>query len=142
MGGDEVNYLLDTNVWLMGYTAPEVLPKDILALLTGMEAQFGLCAISLWEIGKKNQIGKLELKKELAGWLKDALAANVQLLPITSELVSEAMTLPEFPNRDPADELIVAAARVHKLTLLTTDSHLKSYRHAKIRYFKPLELKN
>ena len=43
-----------------------------------------------------------------------------------------------FPNRDPAYELIVATARVHRLTLLTTDTQLKNYRHAQIRYFTPL----
>lgn len=35
------------------------------------------------------------------------------------EVVSEAMMLPAFPNRDPVDELIVATARIHQLTLLT-----------------------
>jgi PIN domain nuclease of toxin-antitoxin system len=43
-----------------------------------------------------------------------------------------------FPNRDPADELIVATARVHRLTLLTTDTQLRHYRHAQIRYFTPV----
>jgi PIN domain nuclease of toxin-antitoxin system len=53
-------------------------------------------------------------------------------------VVVEAMQLPDFPNQDPGDELIVATARVHKLTLLTTDTKLKGYRHARIQYFKPL----
>jgi predicted nucleic acid-binding protein len=51
--------------------------------------------------------------------------------------VVEAMRLPDFLNRDPADELIVATARVHKLTLLTTDTKLKGYAHAHVHYFKP-----
>ena len=95
---------------------------------------FGLSAISLWEVGKKHQIGKLELKQELSVWLKGALAAHIQLLPLTPEIVADAMSLPGFPVRDPADELIVATARVHKLTLLTTDTKLKGYRHARIHY--------
>jgi PIN domain nuclease of toxin-antitoxin system len=48
------------------------------------------------------------------------------------------MRLPEFPTRDPADELIVASARIHNLTLITTDTKLQRYRHARIHYFKPL----
>ena len=47
------------------------------------------------------------------------------------------MSLPDFPVNDPADELIVATARVHGLTLLTTDTKLKGYGHARIRYFTP-----
>ena len=81
------------------------------------------------------QVGKLSLAKDLTGWFADALAPNIELLALTAEVVTDAMGLPEFPNRDTADELIVATARVHKLTLLTTDTRLKSYRHAP---FKPL----
>jgi PIN domain nuclease of toxin-antitoxin system len=141
LGGDEVNWLLDTNVWLLGYAEPERLPLELQQILTVRGSQFGLSAISLWEIAKKHQIGKLELKKELGRWLEDAISSQIQVLPLTPELITDAMNLPGFPNRDPADELIVATARVHKLTLLTTDTLLKNYRHAKIQYFKPVEIK-
>ena len=104
-------------------------------ILVLQDAAFGLSAISLWEVGKKNQIGKLPLKKDLGTWLKEAVAAHIILLPLTPEIVADAMNLPDFPNRDPADELIVATARVHRLTLLTTDTQLKRYRHAQIRHF-------
>jgi len=63
-------------------------------------------------------------------------AARV-IVPLSDDIVVEAMRLPEFPHRDPADELIVATARVHRLTLLTTDAKLKGYAHARIHYFKP-----
>ena len=100
---------------------------------------FGLAAISLWEIGKRVQIGKLELPKNLAAWFADALAPNIEVLPLTADIVNEAMRLPEFPNHDPADELIVATARRHKLTLITTDRKLKKYRHVRIHYFTPID---
>jgi PIN domain nuclease of toxin-antitoxin system len=99
---------------------------------------FGLAAISLWEIGKKVQVGKLSLPKDLAAWFADALAPNLEILPLECDVVVEAMRLPEFPTRDPADELIIASARLHNLTLVTTDTKLKGYRHARVHYFKPL----
>ena len=133
-----MTFLLDTNVWLRGVTGSMTLPEPIRRLLDKRDAQFGLSAISLWEVGKKHQIGKLELKKELGAWLNEAVASHIQLLPLTPEIVTEAMRLPDFPNRDPADELIVATARVHQLTLLTADTQLKNYRHARIRYFTPI----
>ena len=138
MGGHEVTRLLDTNVWLLGATQPEALPGEIQKLFDGRDAQFGLSAISLWEVGKKLQIGKLELEKELGTWLKEAVASHIHVLPLTPEIVADAMRLQDFPNPDPADELIVATARVHRLTLFTTDTKLKGYRHARIEYFKPL----
>jgi PIN domain nuclease of toxin-antitoxin system len=133
-----VTYLLDTNVWLRGITESMSLPEAIRRILDERGAQFGLSAISLWEVGKKHQIGKLELKKELSAWLNEAVAAHIHLLPLTPEIVAEAMRLPDFPNRDRADELIVATTRVHQLTLLTADTKLKNYRHARIRYFTPI----
>ncbi len=122
MGGHEVTLLLDTNVWLFGYLEPEVLPAGIQTLLAGRNAQFGLSAISLWEAAKKHRVGKLELKQELGVWLRGAVAAHIQMLPLTPEIIADAMSLPDFPVKDPADELIVATARVHKLTLLTSDT--------------------
>jgi len=131
-------YLFDTNVWLFGANTPDVLPEEIQQVLAQRDEQFGLSAISLWEVGKKHQIGKLELQMELGAWLSGALPANVQLLPISPIIVADAMSLPDFPVKDPADELIVATARVHGLTLLTTDTKLNGYRHARIRYFTPI----
>lgn len=133
-----MTFLLDTNVWLRGAAEADTLPDEIKELLNERDAQFGLSAISLWEVGKKHQIGKLDLKKELGAWLKEAATSHIHILPLTPEIVTDAMVLPDFPVRDPADELIVATARVHKLTLLTTDTKLKSYRHARIKYFTPM----
>lgn len=132
-----MTYLMDTGVWVRAVSTPETLPSDIKKIL-GSSQQRALAAISLWEVGKKHQIGKLELTLPLPAWLTGALPPLVTVLPVTVEVVSEAMQLPGFPNRDPADELIVATARVHDLTLLTTDTALKGYRHARIHYFKPV----
>jgi PIN domain nuclease of toxin-antitoxin system len=138
VGGHEVTHLLDTNVWLWAYLDTGALPEDVRSIVDERGAQFALSAISLWEVGKKHQIGKLDLKQELGIWLRGAVASHIQVLPLTSEIIADAMSLPDFPNRDPADELIVATARVHKLTLLTADTKLKGYRHARIRYFTPI----
>ena len=133
-----MKYLLDTGVWLRAVNQPQTIPAEPLRVLQASREMFGLAAISLWEVAKKVQVGKLPLPKDLAGWFADALAPNIELLPLTGEVVTEAMRLPEFPNRDPADELIVATARVHTLTLLTTDTKLRGYRHARIQYFTPV----
>jgi len=133
-----MKFLLDTSVWLRGAVEPETVPEELRRILDLRDAPFGLSAISLWEVGKKNQMGRLPLKQELGAWLKEAVGTRIELLPLTPEIVTDAMNLPDFPNRDPADELIVATARVHRLTLLTTDTQLKRYRHAQIRHFTPV----
>lgn len=133
-----MKHLLDTGVWLRAVNEPETIPARTLRLLQAPREVYGLAAISLWEVGKKVQIGKLHLPKDLPAWFLDALAPNIELLPLVAEVVTDAMRLPEFPNRDPAGELIVATARVHKLTLLTTDTKLKDYPHVRIHYFTPV----
>ena len=133
-----MRYLLDTGVWLRAVNEPQTVPAATIRLLQILREMYGLPAISLWEVGKKVQSGKLHLPKDLAGWFSDALAPNVEVLPLTKEVITDAMRLPEFPTRDLADELIVATARVHRLTLLTTDTKLKGYKHAHIQYFKPI----
>jgi PIN domain nuclease of toxin-antitoxin system len=133
-----MRYLLDTSVWFRGASEPETVPEDLRQILDVRDGQFGLSAISLWEVGKKHQIGRLPLRKDLGAWLKEAVATSINVLPLTPEIIADAMNLPDFPNRDPADELIVATARVHRLTLLTTDLQLKRYRHAQIRHFTPV----
>jgi PIN domain nuclease of toxin-antitoxin system len=99
----------------------------------------GVSIFTLWEVAKKNQKGKLPLPMDLTEWLKAALPQNVRLLPLTPEIIVEAARLPDFPTRDPADELIVATARVLKLILVTSDTKIKGYKHARIHYFKPVE---
>jgi len=78
------------------------------------------------EAAKKNQQGKLPLPMDLSAWLKAAVPPHVHVLPLTADIIVESTRLPEFPVNDPADQLIVATARVHKLMLLTTDTKLKA----------------
>jgi len=133
-----VRYLLDTSVWVRGYFEPDTIPEQSRRILASTTETFGLSAISLWEVGKKHQLGKLALDRSLEEWFRHAIGGNVDVLMLTPEVVATAMRLPDFPTRDPADALIVATARVHRLTLLTTDTRLRRYRHAKISYFRPL----
>ena len=133
-----MNYLLDTSAWLRSALFAQTVPAGVQRLLDDPDIELGLSVYSLWEAAKKHQKGRLPLPMELSHWLKAAVPQNVRLLPLTPEVIVESCRLPDFPVNDPGDELIVATARVHKLALLTTDTKLKGYRHARIRYFTPL----
>ena len=131
-----MSLLLDTNAWLYSVDRPSALPDAIRDAISTHNVVY-LSAISLWEIAKKHQLGKLRLSVPIADWIQHALPSSIEILPLSPEIIPEATSLPDFPNRDPADELIVATARTHGLTLLTCDKLLRDYPHAAITYFRP-----
>jgi PIN domain nuclease of toxin-antitoxin system len=133
-----VRYLLDSSVWLMSALREQVLPADIRKIVGNIDEKLGLSIFSLWEAAKKHQQGKLPLPMDIARWFTAAVPPHVHVLPLTADIIVESTRLPEFPVNDPADQLIVATARVHQLTLLTTDTKLKGYRHARVHYFTPI----
>lgn len=133
-----MRYLLDSSIWLMSALREQVLPGEIQKIVGDANETLGLSIISLWEAAKKHQQGKLPLPMDLSLWLKAAVPPHVHVLPLTADIIVDSTRMPEFPVNDPADQLIVATARVHNLTLLTTDTKLKGYRHARVHYFKPV----
>ena len=56
----------------------------------------------------------------------DPFQENVTVLPITPEIANISCTLSAegLETEDPADQLIFAAARVHRLTLATRDRRI------------------
>jgi PIN domain nuclease of toxin-antitoxin system len=119
-----VKYLLDTSVWIWSASNPEKLSRRAAAALGEPDAIFGLCAISLWEVAKKVEKGKLQLDRPVLDWIHAALPDSVQVLPITPEIAVASTQLKNF-HSDPADQLIVATAQSHRLTLLASDKLIR-----------------
>jgi PIN domain nuclease of toxin-antitoxin system len=66
----------------------------------------------------------------LEEWFDQALDyPGIQLLPLTPEVATESTRLPGEFHRDPADQMIVATARVYDCPLVTSDSKLLEYSH-------------
>ena len=91
----------------------------------------GLSSISPWEVAKKDSIGKLELGLPVDEWMEVATTRGLELLPLTPEIALESANLPGGFTSDPADEIIVATARHHNFTLITSDQRIRRYRHVK-----------
>ena len=124
-----MNILLDTNAWIWAVESPERLPTKARQLLDDRaEYPLGLSAISPWEVAKKASLGKLALSIALEQWVSRALDPRlVSLLPLAPEISVESCRLPGQIHRDPADQIIVATARVHDLTLVTGNRRLQQY---------------
>jgi PIN domain nuclease of toxin-antitoxin system len=60
-------------------------------------------SITVTPLVGKHQIGKLRLDRDLSNWFRDAMAGNVEILPIVPEVVVDAMDrlLPAGDGRGP-----------------------------------------
>lgn len=120
--------LLDTCAWLDAFAAPDLLRPSVRKLLAG-EPEVRVSAISLLEIARKEAKGELVFGMSLSKWFQLALPANrVKVLEITPEIAIDATRLPGWGHKDPADQIIVATARLHGLRILTSDLKILKYR--------------
>jgi len=128
-----VKLLLDTHVWIWLLENPSEFPPHVRRCLTESgNLPFGLCSISLWETAKLVQKGRLQLTIPLADWLAQALTPGmVRIYPLTESIAVHSTILPDGFTSDPADEMIVATARLYNLTLITADKRILGYPHVK-----------
>lgn len=84
-------------------------------------------AISGFEIGIKVQKGKLELPARPADWFTAVLAHhNLEVLPLDLEVCIRSTELPAL-HADPCDRMMIAAAQVHHMPVVTTDPIFAQY---------------
>jgi len=123
--------LLDTHVWVWWVNGDPSLDAAAQDLILATEAHgLGVSIMSCWEVAKKVQVGKLVLDRHINTWIEGALAyPGVRLLDLTPGIVIESTRLPTPFHRDPADQLIVATARVLDIPLLSADTKLVAYPH-------------
>jgi PIN domain nuclease of toxin-antitoxin system len=118
--------LLDTHIvvrWLIDNRKLSREQFRVLQAAVRRAEPVALSAISLLEIAVLNGGGKLKLKTSLNEFFTDLQAGPVfKILPLTYEVALEAASLGNL--RDPADRAIVATARAHRLTLMTSDQRI------------------
>jgi PIN domain nuclease of toxin-antitoxin system len=86
-----------------------------------------ISAISGFEIGIKVQKGKLALPARPADWFTAVLAHhNLEVLPLDLEVCIRSTELPAM-HADPCDRMIIAAAQVHHMPVVTTDPIFAQY---------------
>jgi PIN domain nuclease of toxin-antitoxin system len=130
--------LLDTHVWAWWSLGDARLARRERQALDERAArrELRLCAISLWEAQIAYAKGRLQLRDPFEAWLRAAAAPEVvEIVPIDLHVALALNGLPAGVPNDPADRLIVAAARAHALALATHDRVIRRSRAA--RLWKP-----
>ncbi|NJN82554.1 MAG: type II toxin-antitoxin system VapC family toxin [Caldilineaceae bacterium] len=123
--------VLDTHVFLWWVVDPDRLTNPQKDAIQRHEAErIGVSAITCWEIAKLNQLGRLTLDRSLVDWLETALSyPGIELLPLTPEIAIASTQLPDGFHSDPADEMLIATARVFDCPLVTADRKVRAYPH-------------
>lgn len=57
---------------------------------------------------------------------------GIQLLPLTPPIAVASTQLPQPFHRDPADQIIVATARIYQCPLVTMDTLIRAYPHVQL----------
>jgi PIN domain nuclease of toxin-antitoxin system len=122
-----MRYLLDTHIFLWWITDNSKLQKTTRDLISDKSNELFLSSASLWEIMIKSKLSKIDLPDDPKTYLKKQVEINsINILNITMEHSLETYDLPEI-HKDPFDRMLIAQARVEKLTIVTSDFFIKRY---------------
>jgi PIN domain nuclease of toxin-antitoxin system len=123
--------VLDTHVWVWWvHASGQLTPANLQSLDSAASDGLGVSIISCWEVAKLVEYGRLRLPCDVEQWLQQSLAyPGVQLFDLTPRIVVESTRLPAPFHRDPADQMIVATARVESVPVATADRKILEYPH-------------
>jgi PIN domain nuclease of toxin-antitoxin system len=120
--------ILDTHIWIWWVMGDARLtPQHQQRLHDYRDRGLGVSIFSAWEVAKLVENNKLVLPCPIDEWLDLALNyPGVQLIQLTLPIVVRSTQLVGF-HRDPADQIIVATAKVYNCSLLTADQKILAY---------------
>lgn len=114
--------LLDTHVLLWAIASPRRLSSEVRRVIE-TTSSVNVSVVSIWEIGIKRTLGKVDLPEDLLNVLK---FSGFEALPVGLDHALMACELPRHHD-DPFDRLLIAQAEIEDLTIVTADRHFTKY---------------
>ncbi|MDR2589485.1 MAG: type II toxin-antitoxin system VapC family toxin [Oscillospiraceae bacterium] len=121
-----MKYLLDTHTLIWYCEASNKLSSNVKTIIYENESPIYISVASLWEFTIKHSMSRLDFDGGIAKLCQLINQAEFILLPITQQDLECLSDLP-FIHRDPFDRLLVSAAMVNNMTILTIDDNVRKY---------------
>jgi PIN domain nuclease of toxin-antitoxin system len=122
----EVSVILDTCALLWLAAGGKKLSRAALKEINESSVVY-VSAISGFEISLKVCSGKLELSHPVEKWFGQVVDHHgLAILPLSLDVCIAAAKLPAIHD-DPFDRFIIASAKLHDLTVVTTDEQFEKY---------------
>jgi PIN domain nuclease of toxin-antitoxin system len=127
-----MNLLLDTHTFLWFINGDSNLSEAARKAIEDVGNTSFLSVGSLWEMGIKISLGKLNLAHPFRIFIPQQLQYNgIRLLDITVAHTVEVVMLP-FHHRDPFDRLLISQAIVEQMPVISRDASFDAYSVARI----------
>ena len=125
--------LLDTHTLLWTTSAKGLLSAKVSQRITSSKtSEILVSSISIWETYKLMAKGKISLDTPIRQWADSIIHhPSITMIDVNSELFIQSCTLPDGFHSDPADQIIVATARLYDAIILTKDQKILDYPHVK-----------
>jgi len=124
--------VLDTHVWVLFVSNPELLSKRAKRSLdTSMEEKgIVISSISTWEVALLVAKKRLQLTLSVTDWIaKSEALPFITFIPVDNSVAIKSVNLPQPLHNDPADRIIIATAISMGVPLVTKDKKLLKYPH-------------
>ena len=121
-----MNLLLDTHVLLWWLSNNPRLGKQSKAQIRDPDAMVWISSASVWEIGIKQALGRLEWDGSEDALQVEMEQSGFRSLEIGFQHAWKASALP-LHHSDPFDRMLIAQAQCEGLTLMTVDSAIRAY---------------
>ena len=119
--------LLDTHALLWWLTDSSRMKATWRRTLGDSQSRVVVSAASIWEIAIKSAIGRIELKLPKGAALSElAELCGFEDLPVSARHAAAVTELPPH-HADPFDRILVAQAKLERLTLVSADKAMRAY---------------
>ncbi|RKX46121.1 MAG: type II toxin-antitoxin system VapC family toxin [Verrucomicrobia bacterium] len=121
--------VVDTHVIIWDALDPERLSTAAKRALTRADRDDGIviCEISLWEIAMLMKKKRLDVDAEYPTFIDLVLQSrNYFLQNLTPAIADASVNIDLGKNKDPADHIVAATAKVKGLSLITADQQIQN----------------